>query len=60
MLDHGTNNLTLLSHYLLCLFFVGLLSLGLSQVLNSRRKTEPQIYLEKTGSLILKDAENSP
>ena len=60
MLNHSTNSLTLLSHYLFCLFLVGLLSLSLSYLLNNNRETDSKINLEKTGSLILKRVENSP
>ncbi|ACK65549.1 hypothetical protein PCC8801_1493 [Rippkaea orientalis PCC 8801] len=60
MFKKSTNSLTLLSHYLFCLFVVGLLSLSLSYLLNQTHKKQTQIYLEKQGSLILKKAENAP
>ncbi len=59
MLNQNTDCLILLRNYLGCLFVVGLFSLSLSNVLNSRKPTEPQINLEKTASLALKDAEHS-
>ena len=60
MLNKSTDDLTLFTHYLLWLLLVALLSLSLSYALDQSRNKEPQIYLQKTGSLVLKQAEKFP
>jgi hypothetical protein len=59
MLDNSTNYLTLLSHYLFCLFLVALLSLTINSVLNSKKEHRITINSEKTGILILKQKNKS-
>ncbi|HAC66070.1 MAG TPA: hypothetical protein DCF68_21690 [Cyanothece sp. UBA12306] len=60
MLNKSTNFFTLLRHYLLYLFLVGVVTLGLSYAINDNREVDSKVNLEKTGSLILKRFENSP
>ena len=60
MSNHSGNYLTILFHYFFCLILVGLLSFSLTYLLNNDKKDGMKSNLEKTGSLILKQAENSP
>ncbi len=59
MLDNSPNYLTILAHYLFCLCVVALLILSINSVLNSQKENRVKINSEKTGILILKQAEKS-
>ncbi len=58
MPDHYSNYFTILFHYLFYLILVGLLSFSLTYFLNNNKDNAAKRNLEKTASLILKQAEN--
>ncbi len=60
MSNHYGNYLTIVFHYFFYLILVGLLSFSLTYLLNNDKKDGMKSNLEKTGSLVLKQAENSP
>ncbi|MDJ0599167.1 MAG: hypothetical protein QNJ37_10055 [Crocosphaera sp.] len=60
MSDHSSDYVTVLFHYLFYLILVGLVTFGLTYLLNNDKDYGVKSNLEKTGSLILKQAENSP
>ncbi len=59
MLDHTNHHVTIFFHYLFYLILVGLLTFSLTYLVNSGKDNGVKSNLEKIGSLILKQAENS-
>ena len=59
MLDHTNHHVTIFFHYLFYLILVGLLTFSLTYLLNNDKENGAKSNLEKTGSLILKQSENS-
>ncbi|WP_009543406.1 hypothetical protein [Crocosphaera subtropica] len=60
MLDHPSDYLTILCHYLFYLIIVGLLSFSLTYIINNKENSGIKTHMDQTNRLILKQAENAP